>query len=191
MVRREQSFDPVKILAALERNYVAYVLIGGLAQVLRGADLVTTGVDICPSFAKENLGRLSAAISELDAQSTSGKVLAVSERVLEVEPVLELRTSAGELRLVGAPAGIPNGYVDLRRAASHEHLGAGVRALVASTSDLGAMAAALGRQNDMDRLPALRRIVELEADRGQMVQAPEPRKQTAPRVARRGQRLSP
>jgi hypothetical protein len=192
MVRREQSFDPVAILAALERNYVGYVLIGGLAQVLRGADLVTTGVDICPSFARDNLDRLSEAIAELDAQPTSGKVLAVSERVLGTEPVLELLTSAGELKLVGAPAGIPNGYVDLRRAASHEHLGAGVRALVASTSDLAAMASALGRKTDMDRVPVLRRIVELEADRGQTVrQAPEPRKQTASRVARRGQRLSP
>ncbi len=109
-----------------------------LGQVLRGADLVTTGVDICPSFAKDNLDRLSQAIGELDAQTANGERLEVSERVLADRPVLELVTSVGELKVIAAPVGVPNGYVDLRRAASHEHLGAGVRPLVASTSDLAA-----------------------------------------------------
>ncbi len=191
MAGREQRFDPVAVLGALERNYVAYVLIGGLAQVLRGADLVTTGVDICLSFAKDNVDRLSRAIAELDAQTASGERPEVSERALAEQPVLELVTSAGELKVIAAPAGVPNGYVDLRRAASHEHLGAGVRPLVASTADLAAMAATLGRPNDIDQLRALRRIVELEADRGQTVnQAPQSTRQTTPRAARRGPRVT-
>jgi hypothetical protein len=41
--------DGVRLhLAALHRNYVNYVLIGGLARVIRGADEVTGGVDVCP-----------------------------------------------------------------------------------------------------------------------------------------------
>jgi hypothetical protein len=32
------EFDPRGLLAALEREYVAYVLIGGLARVLRGTE---------------------------------------------------------------------------------------------------------------------------------------------------------
>jgi hypothetical protein len=51
MPRRRTEFDPHAILAGLERNYVDYVLIGGLAQVPRGADHVTAGLGICPSFA--------------------------------------------------------------------------------------------------------------------------------------------
>ncbi len=165
MVRGEQKFDPLGVLAALERHYLSYVLIGGLAQVLRGADLVTTGVDTCPSFAKNNLDQLAAAISELDGTGTAGRPVALDEQTLTREPVIEVVTRAGVLRVVASPAGVPNGYVDLRRAASREDLGHGVRPLVASAGDLAAMAAALGRAPDLERLPALRRIVELDAGR--------------------------
>jgi hypothetical protein len=67
MPSRRPPFDPRATLAALERNYVDYVLIGGLAQVLRGANHVTDGVDICPSFAAGNLDRLSRAVADLTA----------------------------------------------------------------------------------------------------------------------------
>jgi hypothetical protein len=165
MSRRKQRFDPLAILGALERSYVSYVLIGGLAQVLRGADLLTTGVDICPSFVKNNLDRLSDAITALDVTGADGRPVALDEEALTREPVLEVFTGVGDLRVIPSPAGVPNGYVDLRRAASREDLGQGVRPVVASAGDLAAMAAALGRERDLERLPALRRIVELEADR--------------------------
>ncbi len=190
MASRRESFDPLRILAALERHYVSYVLIGGLAQVLRGADLVTTGVDICPSFAKHNLEHLNDAIAELDA-TTNGGPVSLDERTFTSEPAVEVLTDAGELKVIASPAGVPNGYVDLRRAASHEDLGHGVRPLVAAAGDLAAMAAALGREADLERLRALRRIVELEAHRRG---APERVAARAPRPspgARRGPRLTP
>ncbi|MDQ6818865.1 MAG: hypothetical protein M3076_00760 [Actinomycetota bacterium] len=180
------------ILSALERNYVSYVLIGGLAQVLRGADLVTTGVDICPSFVKNNFDRLSDAINELGVTGTEGRPVALDEQALTRAPVLEVFTSAGELKVIPSPSGVPSGYVDLRRAASREDLGQGVRPVVASVGDLAAMAAALGRERDLERLPALRRIVELEAHRHpapERVAAPAPPRRTP--AARRGQRLTP
>jgi hypothetical protein len=192
MSRRKHRFDPLAILAALERSYVSYVLIGGLAQVLRGADLLTTGVDICPSFVKNNLDRLSDAITELSVTATDGRPVALDEEALTREPVLEVFTRAGDLSVIPSPAGVPNGYVDLRRGASREDLGQGVRPVVASAGDLAAMAAALGRERDLERLPALRRIVELEAQRHpapERVSVP-----TAPRrapAARRGPRLTP
>ncbi len=192
MSRRKQRFDPLAILATLERNYVSYVLIGGLAQVLRGADLVTTGVDVCPSFVRNNLVRLSDAINELDVTGTEGRPVVLDEQALMREPVLEMFTGAGELSVIPSPAGVPNGYVDLRRAASREDLGQGVRPVVASAGDLAAMAAALGRERDLERLPALRRIVELEAHRHpapERVAAPAAPRRTP--AARRGPRLTP
>lgn len=192
MSRRKHRFDPLEILGALEQSYVSYVLIGGLAQVLRGADLLTTGVDICPSFVKNNLDRLSGAITELGVAGADGRPVALDEEALTREPVLEVFTGAGDLRVIPSPAGVPNGYVDLRRAASREDLGKGVRPVVASAGDLAAMAAALGREQDLERVPALRRIVELEADRHR---APEGvATPTAPRrtpATRRGPRLTP
>jgi hypothetical protein len=192
MSPRKQRFDPLAILAALEQSYVSYVLIGGLAQVLRGADLLTTGVDICPSFVKNNLDRLSDAITELGVTGADGRPVALDDEVLTREPVLEVLTGAGELRVIASPAGVPNGYVDLRRAANREDLGQGVRPVVASAGDLAAMAAALGRERDLERLPALRRIVELETDRHrapERVATPAPPRRSP--GARRGPRLTP
>jgi hypothetical protein len=165
MARGRISFDPHAILAALERHYVSYVVIGGLAQVLRGVDQLTEGVDICPSFARDNLDRLDRAAHELDARRIDGEPLTLSDETIGTEAVISLRTSAGLLQVIGAPAGAPRGYVDLRRAASAEHLGQGIQPLIASTGDLARMAAALHRDVDIERLPELRRIIELEADK--------------------------
>ncbi len=158
------EFDPRAILAALERNYVDYVVLGGLARVIRGADEITYGVDIAPSFAKDNLARLAQALEELDARRTDRRKLEVSDAGL-AEEVVKLSTNAGGLSIVLGPAGASGGLADLRRAATKEHLGYGLQPLVASTGDLARMAAALHREEDIRRLPALRRIMELEADR--------------------------
>ena len=51
---------------------------------------------------------------------------------------------------------------DLRRHASREPLGRGVRPSVASVGDLARMLAALGREQDVPHLHELRRLRELE-----------------------------
>ena len=155
------AFDPRGILAALDRNYVAYVLIGGLARVIRGTDEVTHGIDVCPSLRPENVERLERALSELEAKRTGRGKLEL-EKAIQDEPVLTLRTAGGELRIVPEPAGTRRGYDDLRRAATREHIGHGLRPNVASVADLARMTAALGREADADRLRELRRIMEVE-----------------------------
>jgi hypothetical protein len=151
---RAGEFDPRRLLAALEREYVAYVLIGGLARVLRGTDETTDGVDLCPSLRADNLGRLQRALTALDVD---GPPLDPSR-----EPVLSFATPFGEVKVVPEPTGTRKGYEDLRRAATREHIGHGLRPNVASVADLARMAAALGREQDLERLPELRRILELE-----------------------------
>jgi hypothetical protein len=150
-------FDQRGVLAALEREYVAYVLIGGLARVLRGADETTDGVDLCPSLREDNLQRLQRALAGLGIE---GEVPSSAE--LRASAPLTLETSLGTVKVVGEPAGTRKGYNDVRRAATREHLGQGLRPSVASVADLGRMAAALGREQDLARLPELRRILELE-----------------------------
>ena len=58
--------------------------------------------------------------------------------------MIELRTRAGELKLVPEPAG-SRGYDDLRRHASREPLGRGLRTQIASPGDLARMLGALDR----------------------------------------------
>jgi hypothetical protein len=166
MPRAKPPFDPRLIVAALERNYVDYVVIGGLARVIRGATETSTGVDVCPSFAEANVDRLAAAAAELAARPVAGGQLELSERTLGAAEVTGFTTRCGRLNIVPAPAGAPNGFVDLRRAATKEHLGHGLQPLIASTADLARLAAALHRDQDLARLPELRRIMELEVDRG-------------------------
>src|SRR5919108_4051169 len=158
----EDVFDPYALLQALERQRVNYIIVGGLGRVIHGSDELTHGLDIVPSIREENLRRLGLALEELNARRPDGKA-AVVERELAREPVLELQTDAGELKIVPEPAGT-RGYDDLRRRAQLEPLGRGLRPSVASLDDHARMLAALGRDHDRKPLLTLQRLIEL--DRG-------------------------
>jgi hypothetical protein len=60
---RKPTFDPRAILASLERSGASYIVIGGLARVLRGADEITAGLDICPSPSRPTTSSASPADS--------------------------------------------------------------------------------------------------------------------------------
>lgn len=158
-------FDPLAILATLERHRVSYVVIGAFARVIQGAEELTEDVDIVPSTRAENLRRLDQALRDLNARTADGKEPALADALPDDQPVLELSTDRGELKIVPRPAGT-RGYDDLRRAASREPLGRGVRPSVASVNDLARMLAALGRETDEPKLRALHRLAELERQLG-------------------------
>jgi hypothetical protein len=182
------SFDPRAALAALERNYVDYVVIGGLARVLRGADEVTDGLDICPLCSAVNLDRLGAALGELGVRGR-GRGSGLDAKLAD-QPVVGVTTEAGALNLIASSTGAANGFVDLRRGASKEDLGGGLRPLVASTGDLARMAAALGRDRDLARLRELRRIMELEVGREPIVGGAPASSPATGRRATRSPRIS-
>jgi hypothetical protein len=155
-------FDPYALLAALERRRVTYIVIGAFARIIRAADELTDGLDIAPSLRNENLDRLEGALADLGAQRTDGRSLALGEEAIAAEPLIRLRSPQGELGVVPEPAGTRRGYDDLRRAATREHLGRGLRPAVASTADLARMLAALGHDVDLAKLQAIRHLAELE-----------------------------
>lgn len=155
------AFDPIGIFKTLDRARVSYIVIGGLARVLQGTDELTNGVDIVPAMREENLRRLDVALEELKARRRGGKkTLALAD-----VDVLDLETELGQLRIVPEPAGT-RGYDDLRRAATREHLGSGVRVAIASVGDLARMTAALGREQDEPALRMLHRIAEIDRSLG-------------------------
>ena len=155
-------FDPRALLATLEAHRVDYVVIGGVARIVRGTDELTDALDVCPSLRPQSLARLEPALAELEAKRGDGERVWVDEATLIQQPAHLFETRYGRLQLVPEPAGTRRGYDDLRRGATREHLGRGLRPQIASVSDLARMAAALGR--DTDRLPLreLRRISEIE-----------------------------
>jgi hypothetical protein len=145
----EDVFAPRGLLAALDRNYVNYVVIGGFARVIRGTDEITHGVDVCPGLRFENLDRLAQALEELEARRADRRRLVVDQETFERERVLDLRTNCGELKVVAEPAGTRRGFEDLRRAATREHIGEGLRPQVASVADLARMSAAMAHEREL------------------------------------------
>jgi hypothetical protein len=164
-VATSPAFDPYAILAALDRRRVTYVVIGSFGRVVRGAEEVPDGLDIVPSLRAENLRRLDEALRDLEAADPNGAQVALEAEAITNAPVIEARTAAGVLKIVPEPEGT-RGYDDLRRAATMEHLGRGLRPSVASTGDLARMLAALGREDDLPKLQALRHVAELERSLG-------------------------
>ena len=165
MPERAPTFDPRAILATLDRNRVAYIIVGGFARIVgHGADEVTLGIDITPSTREDNLRRLDAALAELGARRADGSEPALARSEDPDEPV-EVTTDKGELKIVPKPLGT-HGYEDLRRAATYEHIGDGLKPAFASLGDLSRMLAALGREDDMPKLLDLRQLAELEISHG-------------------------
>ena len=169
MAERQRAFDPYALLQTLDRHRVTYIVIGGFARVLQGTEEVTHGLDIVPSTRPENLRQLDTALRELGAKRTDGREPTIDENTLRAEPMVELRTQYGELKVVPEPIGT-RGYDDLRRAATREALGRGVRPSVASIGDLARMVSALGDAERTPQLMQLRRLVELERTRERVIQ---------------------
>jgi hypothetical protein len=161
--RRSQPppIDPYAILKALEHEQVAYILVGAFARVLVGADEITLGVDLTPSTRRDNLERVDRAMEAINARRPDGNAPNVQGTDYAREPVIELRTEHGQVKIIPEPAGT-RGYDDLRRDAERLPIGQGLRPSVASPRDLARMLAALNRAEDIHKLLDLRRLIELE-----------------------------
>ncbi len=162
MAERGAKFDPLGVLATLDRHRVAYIVVGGFGRVVRGTEEVTRGLDIVPSTKPDNLQKLEQALAALEARTQDGQGVTTAQLDREV---VELTTDRGELKIVPEPIGT-RGYEDLRRAATREPLGRGLRPTVASTDDLARMLAARGREEDRAKLRQLRQLAELERGLG-------------------------
>ncbi len=59
---------PEPLIAVLVANEVDFIVIGGYAVAAHGFARATKDIDICPSSGDDNLQRLAAALSELEAK---------------------------------------------------------------------------------------------------------------------------
>ena len=157
------DFRLERILAVLAAHGVEYVMIGGLAAAIHGADLVTGDLDITPALGEDNLRRLSAALAELDARvrtpdAPDGLPFPRDARSLARAGVWNLVTAAGDLAISFLPSGT-QGYDDLRRdAIAIQILGEPTR--VAALADIIRSKEAAGRPKDLVVLAMLRRLLD-------------------------------
>jgi hypothetical protein len=157
------NFDPTELITVLDAHRVRYVIIGGLAASLHGAEYVTGDLDITPDGAEDNLDCLSAALDDLEARvrtadEPGGLPFAHDGPSLGRVGVWNLVTRAGDLDLSFVPSGT-GGYDDLRKGAVMLTIH-GIDVVVAGLADVIRSKEAAGRDKDRAALPMLRRLLE-------------------------------
>jgi hypothetical protein len=157
-------YRPDKLLEALERHGVHYVVIGGLAAELRGSPYVTRDVDVTPSRERLNLGRLAIALREVNARLRVSGVAEPVELLLDQHSfdwgtTWTFVTDHGYLDIALLPDGT-QGYEDLRRNATYERISDTLVVQVASLADVIRSKEAAGREKDRAVLPVLRQVLE-------------------------------
>lgn len=163
----DPEFDPERIIAVLNAHRVDYVIVGGTAAVLHGANYATNDIDVCPSTDRENLDRLSDALRELGARVRVVDHRAEREETFEFShsgeslgraSVWNLLTDAGEMDLTIMPSAT-GGYDDLApRATTMDIDGLIVR--VASLGDIVRSKRAANRDKDRITLPVLEQMLD-------------------------------
>jgi hypothetical protein len=160
----QPAFDPLKAFGTLDRHGVRFVLIGGLGARLHGSPTLTNGLDVCYERSPENLERLAEALRGLKARLRGAPAdvpFQVDTKALAAGHHFTFVTSAGNLDILGTPAGV-SGYDELIRHATTMDLD-GLSVHVASIDDLIAMKQAAGRAKDLievEVLGALRDEIE-------------------------------
>ena len=150
------------ILEALDRHAVRFVLIGGLASIHWGSPFPTEDIDVTPERSRDNLDRLSAALTEIGARirtasEPEGLPFSHTGASLADAGVWNLRTDYGDIDISFVPNGT-DGYADLIRDADQVTVH-GVEIRIASLADIIRSKQAANRPKDQRVLPTLREIL--------------------------------
>jgi hypothetical protein len=162
------GFDPTRIIEALDRHAVEYVVVGGFGSQLHGAGRQTYDLDFVPSTAEANEERLAAALRELGARL---RVAGMTDEEARQLPVVidgaTLRafgsttwtTDAGPLDVL-AELPVDGGhrtFDDLARRSTNVEY-SGVIVQLASLDDIIDSKTHADRPKDREALPELRRL---------------------------------
>lgn len=155
---RVAPFDPEKLLQALHKHKVLFVLIGALAARLYGFPRLTADADITPADDKKNMERLATALRALDAKVYTetipeGLVFDCNAATLSRARTWNLVTDAGRVDLAFEPSGT-KGYSDLAKGAQRFEA-FGVQFLAASVDDIIRSKRAADRPKDREDVALL------------------------------------
>ena len=146
----KRDLDPAQALKALTDGGVRFVVIGGIAGKLWGSPAVTVDLDICYARDPANLEALAEVLRRLQARLRGVRddvPFQLDARSLAIGDHFTFTTSAGDLDILGLPAGT-EGYSALRERATSVEV-EGVELWVASLEDLIRMKRAAGRARDL------------------------------------------
>lgn len=148
---QQSEFRPRRLLAALQKHDVDFVLIGGMAGVARGSSYPSYDVDVAYARDRPNLDRLAAALVEIGATlrgAPSDLPFVLDGKTLENGSHFTFDTPYGSLDIFGDPDGAP-AYAELRTDAGAPLDVEGIAIRVCSLDHLIAMKEAAGRPKDL------------------------------------------
>lgn len=167
MTNAAPPLDRAALLASLARHGVRFVLVGGLAAQAHGAARARKDADICPEWSNENLARLAASLTELQARLKIGDgsvetlEIQIDARTVHGLEIGAWRTAAGDVDVL---LGIPRGsrrkllrYEQLVEGATELEVD-GLRVLVASLDDIIGSKQIVDRPKDREALEELRSL---------------------------------
>ena len=162
------ELDGPALLRVLADHEVRFVLIGGLAAVAHGSPFTTEDLDITPEASRENLERLSRALTSMKARVRAqgvedGLPFSHDADSLAAVGVWNLTTRYGDFDISFVPTGT-SGFEDLDGDASSMNIG-GALTRVASLADIVRSKQAANRPKDQRVLPVLREILALRHQR--------------------------
>jgi hypothetical protein len=151
----EEQLDPERILQALAKYRVDYVIVGGLAVQTHGHVRTTADVDVYASPDPANMTRLAAALNALDARvlNPGSEGLEIDAKTLPRATMWQFATRHGAIDVLHDAPGAPP-YDELRARALVLELG-DLSVAVAGRDDLISMKRASGRRVDLEDIAAL------------------------------------
>jgi hypothetical protein len=139
----ERPLNLGELIAVLARNDVDYVVIGGVATQVHGHRRTTMDLDLTPDPDLENLRRLGAALTELEARPVDSR-----EEIL--------LTRHGQIHILKEPKGA-RPFDEMRERSLLVDLDGNDVAIV-SLDDLIRMKRAAGRPGDLDDIATLTEV---------------------------------
>jgi len=153
------SFDPARVFETLDRHGVDYLTIGGWAVIAHGYVRATADIDFVARLDEDNMNRLAAVLSELDA-----RLRGVDADKLDIDPTDPAVLSSGASFTMDTVAGPLDFLNDVPGAADYDQLksrareaiAGGVSVWVVGYEDLIRMKEASGREQDLLDIHQLR-----------------------------------
>jgi hypothetical protein len=151
-------------LEVLTRHRVAFTVVGGVAAVLQGAALVTMDLDVVYDLADENVDRVMAALTDLDAHFRARADLRPQRSHMAAHGHRLLITRYGPLDMLSY-AGDQHTYAKLAAASVPMSLGDGLDVLVVDLPMLIRIKEELPFEKDQAVLPLLRATLKARSSR--------------------------